>query len=393
MKSVPLISITAALESGARPKGGVSIDGDVPSLGGEHLNDGGGFNLGSPKKISYDFFNSLRGGRIAHSDILIVKDGATTGRTCFVPQDFPFEKAAVNEHVFRLAVDPDRASPRYVFHYLRSPAGRAGMMSDFHGATVGGISRGFIDKVQVPLPPLPEQRRIAAILDHADALRAKRRQVLNHLDSLTQSIFQDMFGEIVTTATVGDVATIQGGLQVSTKRASLPITVPYLRVANAHRGRLELSEVKTLQATEDEIRRTRLEAGDLLFVEGHANPIEVGRVAAWSGEIVTCVHQNHLIRGRLDQSRMVPIFALTWLNTGRGAAHFRRAGRTTSGLNTISAATVRSAPIPVPPLDRQHAFAEKVALVASEREAAKRACAADDELLASLQSRAFRGEL
>lgn len=113
----------------------------------------------------------------------------------------------------------------------------------------------------------------------------------------------------------------------------------------------------------------------------------------WSDEIPKCVHQNHLIRGRVNQSRVLPVFAATWLNTYAGAAHFRRAGNTTSGLNTISASVVRSAPIPLPSLGLQHQFVARAQHVAARRTSVRRALAANDELFASLQSRAFRGEL
>jgi type I restriction enzyme, S subunit len=154
-------------------------------------------------------------------------------------------------------------------------------------------------------------------------------------------------------ATLGDCGEIQGGLQVTSKRQSLPLSRPYLRVANVHRGRLDLTEIKEIRATPAEVDRTRLQSGDLLFVEGHANPQEVGRVAVWDGSIPECVHQNHLIRVRLDPSVLLPGFAVAWFNSPAGASHFRRAGKTTSGLNTISANTVRSAPTLLPPLGEQ----------------------------------------
>ncbi|MDN5746818.1 MAG: hypothetical protein L0H31_17130, partial [Nocardioidaceae bacterium] len=201
------------------------------------------------------------------------------------------------------------------------------------------------------------------------------------------------FGQLPPNTTLGEGATIQGGLQVSSKRARLPVEAPYLRVANAHRGRLNLSEVKTIRATEAEIQRTALANGDLLFVEGHANPLEVGRVSMWEGQIAGCVHQNHLIRGRFDRSRVLPIVAMTWLNTDEGARHFRRAGKTTSGLNTISASTVRSAPLLAPRITIQMDFAARISCLSAQRAAVLRALAADDELFASLQSRAFRGDL
>lgn len=298
---------------------------------------------------------------------------------------------ATNQGFKSLVPKPDLLDAKYLYHWLR--ANKRHLQSLGNGATFKEISKATVARVQLPVPPLEEQSRIAAILDQADALRAKRRRLLAHLDDLTHAIFLDMFGAIACEATVGEVAEIQGGLQVSAKRANLPIEVPYLRVANAHRGRLDLSEVKTLRATEAEVARTTLAEGDLLFVEGHANPQEVGRVALWSNEIANCVHQNHLIRGRLDRTRVLPIFAATWLNTERGAAHFRRAGRTTSGLNTISASTVRSAPIPVPQIEEQREYAKRAACVDSQRTTALRAVDADTELLRSLQSLAFQGEL
>lgn len=300
-------------------------------------------------------------------------------------------RALLNQRVCRIGALDEPLDRGYLMRFL--PIALKTIEDATPFVTVKHLSAKALNGIQVPLPPLAEQQRIAAILDRADAIRANRRRMLGHLDSLIESAFHDMFSDLVLSVTVGDVATIQGGLQVSAKRAGLPIEVPYLRVANAHRGRLDLSTIKTLRATEAEVSRTRLAADDLLFVEGHANPGEVGRVALWRGELDECVHQNHLIRARLNQTKVVPIFAETWLNTNAGAAHFRRAARTTSGLNTISASTVRSAPLPLPSIDSQREFAAQVRRIDAQRASAQRALAIDDELFASLQSRAFRGEL
>ncbi|MEI6520708.1 MAG: restriction endonuclease subunit S, partial [bacterium] len=79
MKIVKLSKVVKELESGSRPKGGVSSDtGTIPSLGAEHLSDEGGFKFYKNKFISIDFFNNLTSGKIKINDILIVKDGATT---------------------------------------------------------------------------------------------------------------------------------------------------------------------------------------------------------------------------------------------------------------------------------------------------------------------------
>ena len=127
------------LESGSREKGGAVSDG-VPSLGAEHLNEAGGFNLDATKLkyVSALHFNKMKTGKIKKGDILVVKDGATTGKTSYVDESFPFEEAAVNEHVFLLR--PGRSiSPKYLFYYLFSSIGQSYILSDFRGATVGAF--------------------------------------------------------------------------------------------------------------------------------------------------------------------------------------------------------------------------------------------------------------
>lgn len=93
------------------------------------------------------------------------------------------------------AVIPDRAKldTGYLVHYLRTKKSYFERLA--RGATIKGITRDVVSDLSIPLPPLPEQRRIAAILDQADALRTKRREALAQLDRLTQAIFVEMFGD------------------------------------------------------------------------------------------------------------------------------------------------------------------------------------------------------
>ncbi len=257
----------------------------------------------------------------------------------------------------------------------------------------------FVASIQIPLPPLKEQRRIAAILDQAEALRTQRRTALALLDSITQSLFLDMFGDPVANpkgwsmSTIGDLAEVQGGLQVTSARKNLPVEVPYLRVANVYRGALDISEIKTIRATPAEIQRTTLVKNDLLVVEGHGNPNEIGRAALWNGNIEQCVHQNHLIRARFDFKKVEPVFASEYVNSPGGRQHLLRAGKSTSGLNTISVSNVRETPIALPPLPLQQTFATRIASIEVLKATHSRALAALDALFASLQQRAFAGQL
>ena len=191
------------LESGSRPRGGVrGILEGIPSLGGEHLNDDGRFRFEKIKYVPEDFFKSLNKGQIYPNDIIVVKDGATTGKTSFVDNDFPYQDAAVNEHLFIVRVDSKLAFPKYVFYYLFSNKGREQILSDFRGATVGGISRNFPLKVDVPIPSLTEQKQIVSELERhlsvADEVEATLDAELKRAERLRLSILKQAFsGKLV----------------------------------------------------------------------------------------------------------------------------------------------------------------------------------------------------
>ena len=191
------------LESGSRPKGGVrGILEGIPSLGGEHLKADGGFNFEKIKYIPEAFFESLNKGRIYPDDIIVVKDGATTGKTSFVDNNFPHSRAAVNEHLFIVRVDPKVAFPKFVFYYLFSSEGQKQILSDFRGATVGGISRNFPLKVTVPIPSLTEQEQIVSEIERclsiADGVEATIASELTRSERLRQAILQQAFsGQLV----------------------------------------------------------------------------------------------------------------------------------------------------------------------------------------------------
>jgi type I restriction enzyme S subunit len=217
----------------------------------------------------------------------------------------------------------------------------------------------------VPLPELPEQRRIVDLLTRAEGIVRLRREAAAKAAELIPAIFIDMFGDPATNPKgwpalpLGSVATVQGGLQVTRAREVLPLERPYLRVANVHRGRLDLAELKSIRLTDAEFQRTRLEMGDLLFVEGHGNPEEVGRVAVWDASVDGCTHQNHLIRARTHVDQLLPAYACTLLNTPGGRQSLLRAGKTTSGLSTISTKNVKEATVMLPPIDRQGIFVKQ----------------------------------
>ncbi len=308
------------------------------------------------------------------------------------------EIGLLNQHIFRVIPDESKVDKAYL--RLALSGALSAMQKHLHGATMQHVNRGEFLGTPLYLPPLEEQRRIAAILDQAETLRTQRRTALALLDSLTQSLFLDMFGDPVTndrgwpdSLALGEVADIASGVTKGRKLdGKATREVPYLAVANVQDKALRLEGLKTIEATEDEISRYRLQKDDLLLTEG-GDPDKLGRGTLWNEELSECIHQNHIFRVRLTHAALHPLF-LNWLvGSTRGKNYFLRSAKQTTGIASINMTQLRSFPLLVPPLPLQQTFATRIAAIEALKATHHRALAALDALFASLQQRAFAGQL
>lgn len=193
MEYVNLKDYIETMESGKRPKGGAVNEG-VPSLGGEHITSEGKFNLKS-NKLKYvpeNYYNELKKGKIQVNDILVVKDGATTGKTAIVTEKFPFREACINEHLFLIRTKEELRA-KYLYYYFLSDLGQQQILKDFRGATIGGISREFID-INLYIPNIEIQKKIIKVLEKSQELIYKKKEQISNLDELVKSRFVEMFG-------------------------------------------------------------------------------------------------------------------------------------------------------------------------------------------------------
>jgi len=302
---------------------------------------------------------------IQKDDVLVSTVRPNLNAVAMVPGQLHGEIASTGFCVLR--PNPRVVVARYLFYWTLSSNFVAELTAKVRGANYPAVSDGDVKAIGIPLPPLSEQRRIVQILDQANRLRRLRAEADAKADRILPALFLKIFGDPETNSMgwdvvrLGRVADVQGGLQLTRKRAGNPLEIPYLRVANVYRGRLDLNEIKTLPITEQELQRTRLAAGDIVVVEGHGNPREIGRCAIWDGSVDPCVHQNHLIRIRTLPDRMTPEFTAAFLNSEEGRQHLLRAGKTTSGINTISVSNVKNVELFAPPLRRQEEFRRRVA--------------------------------
>lgn len=213
----------------------------------------------------------------------------------------------------------------------------------------------YIEKKELDIPPVPEQKRIVARIEElfseldngVETLRKTKQQLAVY----RQAVYASVYGT-ADLRPITDFFDISGGLTKNSKRHELPIKMPYLRVANVYYNELDLSEIKYIGVTENEVGRTLLQKDDLLFVEGNGSKEQIGRVAIWDGSVENCLHQNHLIKGR-PIGGMLPQFALYYLISRYGRKQILDVASSTSGLYTLSTNKVRNLKIPYVDIEQQ----------------------------------------
>ena len=289
-------------------------------------------------------------------DILICTSSGSkelVGKAAYIEENIPITFGA-----FCKVIRPKIECPEYIGHFFQSPYYRRSISDLSAGANINNIRNEHIEGLEIHLPPLNEQRRIAAVLDKVSGLIAKRREQLDKLDELVKARFVEMFGNYPESTTLSDVADVSGGLTKNSKRDRMPMKMPYLRVANVSFATIDTTEILEIGLTSEEREKTLLQDGDLLFVEGNGSPDQIGRVAVWHNEITPCVHQNHLIKARFDTTKCLPTFALYYFMSQNGRNQIKSKAVSTSGLYTLSVSKIASFALPSPPIQSQQHFTE-----------------------------------
>jgi type I restriction enzyme S subunit len=288
----------------------------------------------------------------------------------------------------------DKLDKRFLWHWLTVSS--AALAAKGRGATFLQVNRRDIAEMPLPLPPLEEQRRIAAILDKADELRAKRRAALEQLDSLTQAIFLDMFGDPVANPqqwpTRHLAELVRGGdrinygvVQPGNDDAE---GVPIVRVGDLLGGSVRMGPLKRISAAvESKYARSRLRGDELLI----SCVGSIGTVAFASPDVAGFNIARAVTRVPLND-QVNRIYVGHFLRSARAQRYFADQVRTVAQ-PTLNIKQIKECPVLLPPLELQGSFAATAERVAA---AARRGlCAAETLglLSASLQTRAFRGEL
>ncbi|TAH14096.1 MAG: restriction endonuclease subunit S [Curvibacter sp.] len=367
-------------------------DGDVRLIQLADIGDGYYVDK-SNRFLTSDAARRLKCTFLEAGDLLIARMPDPLGRACIFPGDSKRAVTVVDVCIIR--PDSNTVYTSWLMHCINSPQSRNQIDEYTTGTTRQRISRGNLTKIKVALPPLEEQRRIAAILDQAETLRTQRRQALAHLDTLTQSLFLDMFGDPVAnprrwvTRSLDEVT-----LKVTDGEHLNPVFsesgMPIVMAGNVLVDQIDLDSAKRVESSLGQQFRKKCgpELGDLLIVGRGAT---IGRLCRVSVSDTFCLMGSVILvkpdRSLLDERFLSGMLALPSMH----AMLYKSSG--SSAQQAIYLKDVKRLVCPLPPLPLQQTFATRIQAIEALKVTHRTALAQLDALFASLQQRAFAGEL
>lgn len=283
---------------------------------------------------------------------------------------------------------------RYVARFLEARS--MDLVRHARGATIKGVTRKDVASLSFSPPSLDEQRRIAAILDKADAIRTKRRQVLASLDTLPVAAFVERFGDpdqASRTISLGEIATLVGGRNLVAEDQSQETPFRVLKISSVTSGVFRPSESKALPPDYVPPSAHMVHPGDLLM--SRANTAELVGATAMADE----VDSNLALPDKIWKfvwlvPDIEPLFMHTLLSIPTMRRRISRLASGTGGsMKNVPKEKLMRMLIPDIKVGEQRSFADAVRGMHRLRADTATALAADDALFASLQSRAFKGEL
>jgi type I restriction enzyme, S subunit len=432
--------LLSLMESGSRPKGGVrEIRQGIPSIGGEHLNDQGGFRFDRVKFVPDSYYQAMRRGHVTAGDILVVKDGATTGKVSLVCPDFPYKRAVVNEHVFICRPAPGIRAD-FLFRFLFSERGQREILANFQGSAQGGINQTFAPGTSIPVAPTAEQERIVqkveALLARINAARERLATVPAILKRFRQSVlsaacsgrltddWRDEHPSLQSAQTQGyqDLSDFEdlsqlpetwNWITVRQMASSLPGSIqsgPFgshlhhsefqstgvlaIGIDNVLEGQFSFGKQHRISPAKYQALKKFTARPDDVLITVMAT---IGRCCVVPKNIETSIITKHVYRITVNHDLSEPRFLMHALR-GCGAVReqigSQTRGQTRPGIN---GEILKNIAVPMPPLAEQHEIVRRIEALFKLAEAIEKrvvmAAARAEKLTQSILAKAFRGEL
>ena len=346
--------------------------------------------------VSAEHFERLAKHRCLAGDLLIATLGDPILRACRQPAEIP--EALNKADCLQLRCNPDLALPEYVVRVLNSDLvqKRAELLS--HGQTRPRINLSQVRSLPIPLPPIEEQRRIAAALDQADDVRVRRMRSLAQVERLAESVFLNLAGKHAWPRSPIEALAADRRHAIRTGPFGSQLLhsefvddgVAVLGIDNAVSDRFVWAKPRFITPQKfDQLRRYQVHPGDVLItIMGTC-----GRCAVVPAEIPLAINTKHLCCISLDRAKCVPEFLWACIKYDPGVR--RRLGATVRGavMPGLNMGLIKSAEVPVPPIEVQLEFKRQLYQVNRLEGSLSRSSDEIAALFASLQRRAFAGQL
>ena len=294
------------------------------------------------------------------------------------------DDAWLNQHIFKVVFDKKEFNKRF-FKYVIQNSLHA-MSRNIHGSTMKHITKKRFDNLQIPLPPLPTQKKIADLLDTADKLRQKTQAVIDHYDQLAQSLFLEMFGDPVKNPMgwekeilekLGTIVT--GSTPPSSKEGMFGGHIPFITPAD-----LESGVLHTRTVTQEGAKRSRVVRKGALMVccIGTIGKKDIVKEPSAFNQQINAVEWN--------TRKVNDLYALHAFTFTKNEVIKRASSTTLPILKKSAFAQIKLA---VPPILIQNQFAERIALIEQQKELAKKSLEESENLFNALMQKAFKGEI
>ena len=329
--------------------------------------------------------------RFNQGDVLLAKITPCfeNGKSAIAEIETSVGAGSTEFHIFRPFADLDS---RYLHYFLRTPALRAVGEANMRGSSGHRrVPSWVFANAKIPLPPLDEQRRIAAILDAVDDALARVKQSLGDLLQLKQELFTDLFLRMERESTaIGEY--LESTQYGTSDKANENVGIPVLRMGNvSYNGEIDLSDLKYVELDIKDREKYSLKAGDLLFNRTNSKDL-VGKTAVVPAFPEEYTYAGYLIRCRVND-KAVPEYISGYLNSVLGKKILRNTAKSIVGMANINANELKRLPIPKASLDEQQEFASSISRIEDVESQMKRQRKLLQELQESLSARAFQGEL
>ena len=330
---------------------------------------------------------------VGEGDVIIAWDGANAGIVGYGLNGL------IGSTLARLTIINIEVNAEYLARFLQSKFKE--IRGNCTGATIPHVSKPHLLSLEIPLPPLDEQKRIAAILDKADSLRRKRKEAIDLADEFLGAVFLDMFGDSAgqgwELVTVEDLAApVRGSMRTGPFGSDLKHAefvekgISVLGIDNAVKNKFDWGKDRFISHEKyEQLKRYTVKPGDVIItIMGTC-----GRCAVVPEDIPIAINTKHLCCITLDQSKCLPSFMHAYFLKHPVARKYLSQTAKGAVMDGLNMGIIKSLPIPLVPMDLQKKY-ESICKQLSKLD--KNNLEAESYLndcFSSLSQKAFKGEL